>query len=280
MGAASFVGLLLFQRPQRRENTKSIYQCPEAPSSRRLTRGEAIRRDPGVYWAVPRTRPTLELAVALVATLGVATPAAAQLEIVDRPIRFDRERRDLTLAYIRDHYGLRVKTVEIVPRAVVIHWTGMATLEAAWRAFDRVRARRARRHLIRGGAVNVSAHYLVDRDGTAYRLMPERWMARHCIGLNYDSIGVENVGGGERWPLTEAQLKANVALIRELVGRHPIEYLLGHMEWRHFEAAPFFRELDPSYRNAKRDPGPRFMKRLRARLSDLKLDSRYRGPPR
>ncbi len=36
---------------------------------------------------------------------------------------------------------------------------------------------------------------MVDRDGTRYRLMPETYMARHVIGLNYYSIGIENVGG-------------------------------------------------------------------------------------
>jgi len=25
--------------------------------------------------------------------------------------------------------------------------------------------------------------------------MPDNWMGRHVIGLNYNSIGVENVGG-------------------------------------------------------------------------------------
>ena len=32
----------------------------------------------------------------------------------------------------------------------------------------------------------------VDRDGTICRLMPETWMARHVIGLNYSAIGIEN----------------------------------------------------------------------------------------
>lgn len=55
----------------------------------------------------------------------------------------------------------------------------------------------------------------------------------------------------------------------------PIRYLLGHMEWPRFENAPFFRELDPSYRHDKPDPGRRFMRRLRARLRGLHLESAY-----
>ncbi|MDA4805622.1 N-acetylmuramoyl-L-alanine amidase, partial [Enterobacter hormaechei] len=69
----------------------------------------------------------------------------------------------------------------------------------------------------------VSAHYLVDRDGTVYQLLPDTFFARHIIGLNYMAIGVENVGGPDA-PLTEAQGKANAALVKYLCSRHKIEY--------------------------------------------------------
>jgi N-acetyl-anhydromuramyl-L-alanine amidase AmpD len=207
--------------------------------------------------------------------LLLASTARADPTIIDRPIRFDDERIALTRDYIKQHYGLAVKDIRIVPKAIVIHWTGGSTnLEASWRTFNRVRMETGRRYLVRGGAVNVSAHFLVGRDGTIYRLMPETRMARHCIGLNYDSIGIENLGGGARWPLTDRQLEANVALVRYLAGKHPIRTLLGHMEWKRFESSPLFRELDPTYRNAKDDPGPVFMRRLRARLKDLRLADR------
>lgn len=196
--------------------------------------------------------------------------------IIDRPIRFDAERLALTRHYIKRHYGLDVKTIAIKPIAIVVHWTATPSLEGTWRGFNRVRLRTSRKHILRGGPLNVSAHFLVSRRGKIYRLMPETWMARHCIGLNYDAIGIENVGGGKRWPLTKAQLRANVALIRDLAKRHPIRYLLGHMEWKRFEKAPFFRELDPTYRNAKPDPGRRFLRALRRNLANLKLAYRYR----
>ena len=199
-------------------------------------------------------------------------PPVPGLEIIDRPIRFDAERKELTRDYIRKHYGLEVEEITIVPRAIVIHWTGTHGLKGTWRAFNRIRARRARRHLLRGGAVNVSAHFLVARDGTIYRLMPETWMARHAIGLNYDAIGIENMGGGKKVPLTRKQLKANIALVRYLRAKHMgIRYLIGHMEWRKVQNLPIFRELDPTYRNAKADPGPRFMNDVRRGVRDLGL---------
>jgi len=210
------------------------------------------------------------LGTCVLGATAAASPAPP-LAIIDRPIRFDEERIALTLEYIRQHYGLRPGDVRIVPRAVVIHWTGGGTAESTWRAFDRVRLRAARRYLVRGGVVNLSAHFIVDRDGTIYRLMPEDRMARHCIGLNYDSIGIENVGAPPDRPLTRAQLEANAALLRRLVRRHPIRYLLGHMEWKRFESSTLFRERDATYRNAKPDPGPEFMRELRRRVKDLGL---------
>lgn len=206
------------------------------------------------------------------------TSAPAGPEITDWPIRFDAERIALTKTYIKKHYGLTPKDISIVPKAIVVHWTATPSLKGTWRGFNRVRLRTSRKHILRGGHLNVSAHFLVSRKGKIYRLMPETRMGRHCIGLNYDSIGIENVGGGKRWPLTRAQLKANVALIRYLIAKHPtIRYMLGHMEWKRFEKAPFFRELDPTYRNAKPDPGRRFMRGLRRRLKELKLADRYRA---
>ena len=138
--------------------------------------------------------------VALLFLLSVSDAVAAPPEIIDRPIRFDEERVQLTRDYIRKHYGLKVERITIAPTVIVIHWTGGPSLRGVWRGFNRVRARTSRKHLLRGGPLNVSAHFLVGRDGKIYRLMPETWMARHCIGLNYDSIGIENVGDGAPTP--------------------------------------------------------------------------------
>jgi N-acetylmuramoyl-L-alanine amidase len=202
---------------------------------------------------------------------ATATAEPAGPEIIDWPIHFDDHRKTLTLRYIKQHYGLEVESIKIRPKAVVIHWTSTRGLKSTWARFNRVTVDPRRRRLSRGGPLNVSAHFLVARDGRIFRLMPETWMARHCIGLNYDSIGIENMGGGPAAPLTRAQLEANAALVRTLTERHPIRYLLGHFEVKRFERAPIFRELDPKYRSAKVDPGPRFMRHLRARLQDLDL---------
>lgn len=201
--------------------------------------------------------------------------ASSGLKIVDRPINFDQERIQLTIAYRRIHQDPKISDVIIQPKMIILHWTGMSSLNSAWNYFDRTRAEADRTQLAAAGEVNVSAHFLVDRDGTIYRLMPENWMARHCIGLNHVAIGIENVGDGEKFPLTDAQAHADAALVRYLAKKWPISHLIGHMEYRQMEGHPYFLELDPKYRNRKPDPGAEFMKKVRELVADLNLQ----GPP-
>src|SRR6185295_4782231 len=137
--------------------------------------------------------------------------------------------------------------------------------------FDNTRIEAERKELAKAGAVNVSSHYIVDRDGTIYRLQPETRFARHCIGLNHIAIGIENAGDDKRWPLTDAQVAADVALVRDLARRFPITHLLGHHEVMAFRDHPYYVERDPDYKNDKPDPGAAFMKRVRAELVDLEL---------
>jgi N-acetyl-anhydromuramyl-L-alanine amidase AmpD len=137
--------------------------------------------------------------------------------------------------------------------------------------FDNVRIEASRKQLAGAGAVNVSSHFVVDRDGTIYQLQPVTRFARHCIGLNHVAIGIENVGDDGRFPLTDAQVAADAALVRDLARRYPITHLLGHFEVMKFRAHPYYVERDPHYRNDKPDPGARFMARVRASLADLPL---------
>lgn len=198
--------------------------------------------------------------------------AAAPLAIVDAPLPWSEERERLTLAYRRLHSDRDAADVTIEPRVIVLHYTGGNSAEGTRNYFAKPRIEGARAQLAKAGAVNVSAHFVVDRDGTIYRLQPETRFARHCIGLNHVAIGVENVGDDKRWPLTDAQVAANVALVRDLARRFPITHLLGHHEVMGFRDHAYYVELDASYRNTKPDPGARFMQRVRAELTDLALE--------
>lgn len=216
----------------------------------------------------------LSMAVLLAVACGSSRPA-----LVQRPIVWDQDRLELSRAYLEARYGLQQEDARIEPRMVVVHWTAIPTLEASFQAFYPARLPAARGDISGAGALNVSAHYLVDRDGTVYQLMPDTLMARHTIGLNHCAIGIENVGGTPETPLTPEQLKANIRLVRTLASKYPIRYLIGHYEYTAFEGHPLWLENDSSYRTEKSDPGRDFMEKIRRSLRDLNLQPAPKTDP-
>lgn len=217
------------------------------------------------------------LLVAGLAVLAAQGRAAAEPAIVDAPIRWDAERERLTVEYRRRHQDPDAVDSTIEPRVVVLHYTGGNSARATRRYFDPARLEPGRRALRRAGELNVSAHFVVDRDGTIYRLVPETRMARHCIGLNHLAIGIENVGDGAEVPLTAAQVRANAELVRYLARRHRITHLIGHQESNAMRRHPYWREREGDYGNRKADPGAGFLRDVRARVADLGLEGAPRG---
>src|SRR5205807_4631526 len=113
---------------------------------------------------------------------------------------------------------------------LVLHYTGMQSAAAA---LDRLCDPEAR----------VSAHYVVEEDGTVWRLVPEERRAFHAgvscwegeQSLNRLSIGVEIVNPGHEWgyrPFPEVQMAAVERLCREVLSRHPIPpyRIVGHSD--------------------------------------------------
>ena len=199
-----------------------------------------------------------------------------ELKIIDKPIDFGQERIDMTKAYIKKHYGFEVENIEIEPKIIILHWTAEMNFDKSFKRLQPQKLLSDRKDIAKASALNVSAQFLVDRDGTIYRLMPENWMARHVIGLNYYSIGVENVGGkgNKKDDLTPAQLKSNIALVRYLKEKYPtITYLIGHHEYRQMEGTKLWLELDKGYRTKKSDPGDKFMSEVRESVADLNLST-------
>ncbi|MCD6191227.1 MAG: N-acetylmuramoyl-L-alanine amidase, partial [Sulfurimonas sp.] len=191
--------------------------------------------------------------------------------IIQRPIIFTQKRKDMTKEYIKTHYGLRVRNIKIEPKMIVLHWTAVMDFEECFKRLNAEELYSDRGDIASASALNVSAHFLVARDGTIYQLMPDNWMARHVIGLNYSSIGVENVGGegNSKDDLTDAQVQANIKLVKYLKAKYPtIKYLIGHHEYREYENSPLWLEKDDGYRTVKADPGDRFMNAVRAGVNE------------
>jgi len=187
------------------------------------------------------------------------------------PIDFNEHREQLSLQYMKERYGLEKEVPTIEPKIVVLHWTAISTLGGSYNAFRNVELPKGRTEIAGAGSLNVSAHFLVDRNGKIYRLMPETIMARHVIGLNHVAIGVENVGGTKSTPLTKKQLRANIWLVEYLNKKYDIEYVIGYHEYTNFENHELWLEMDEGYRTQKSDPGEKFMRKLRAATKHLQF---------
>ncbi|WP_324740017.1 N-acetylmuramoyl-L-alanine amidase [Tsuneonella sp. CC-YZS046] len=113
---------------------------------------------------------------------------------------------------------------------VVLHYTGMRTAaEALERMCD--------------PAAEVSAHYMIDEDGTVHRLVDEAKRAWHAgksywrgvTDVNSASIGIELVNPGHEWgyrPFTGAQMDSLIPLLGAIVKRHdiPRANVVGHSD--------------------------------------------------
>ena len=187
------------------------------------------------------------------------TPALAEdIPFLDNFITWTENRDRLIDEYTLKHYGKIYR--EIIPQAVVVHWTAMGTLESNRDFFDS--------EYRDDGTLNVASQFLVGRDGTIWRLMPETKFARHVIGYNHCAIGIENVGGyNGQEDLTEAQLAANIRLIKYLHEKYPtIKYVFGHYQQNTARASGLYVENVAGYYSIKTDPGPKFMRGLRTEL--------------
>jgi N-acetylmuramoyl-L-alanine amidase len=122
---------------------------------------------------------------------------------------------------------------------LVLHYTGMASVEAALERLCDPAAR-------------VSAHYVVGEDGTVWQLVCERRRAFHAgrscwlgeCDLNRVSIGVEIVNPGHEWgyrPFPEEQMAAVEWLCHDILARHAIP---AHRVVGHSDIAPD-RKTDP-----------------------------------
>lgn len=114
------------------------------------------------------------------------------------------------------------------PYLIVVHYTGTSGLDSPLDWLTR-RGNRAANQV-------VSAHLIIDRDGTVYQLLPFNQIAWHAGASSYDgvsgcnafSIGIENVGTGADWP--EAQVEANRLVIEALCDAYDIEDVVGHSD--------------------------------------------------
>jgi beta-N-acetylhexosaminidase len=172
----------------------------------------------------------------LLATLLVAAVAPARPAIVSKPIPFSATRRAEMARYAERHYGLSTWRL-VHPRVIVEHYTASTTFSSAWNTFASD-APDAELHELPG----TCAHFVIDRDGTIYQLVPLTTMCRHTVGLNWTAIGIEHVGTSDASILDNPrQMRASLQLTLWLMHRYDISLpnVIGHAESL---TSPYHRE--------------------------------------
>jgi len=167
--------------------------------------------------------------------LGLAR-AIAPPRLVHKPIPFGADRQADMRAYARRHYGIDDHRLRN-PKVIVQHYTVTDSFPPVYDTFAPNRPDPELNEL-----PGICAHFVIDRDGTIYQLVPLELMCRHTVGLNWTAIGIEHVGTSDAQVMGNSrQLAASLRLTRALQGRHGISTrnVIGHNENR---SSPFHRE--------------------------------------
>jgi beta-N-acetylhexosaminidase len=164
---------------------------------------------------------------ALLALLVVAAVAPAKPPVAWKPIPFGAQRRAEMAQYAARHYGLHTWRLSH-PRVIVEHYTANDSFSATWNTFASD-APDPELHERPG----TCAHFVIDRDGTIYQLVPLTTMCRHTVGLNWTAVGIEHVGTSDGSILQNAkQIDASLRLTLWLMHRYGISLsnVIGHNE--------------------------------------------------
>jgi len=178
----------------------------------------------------------------LLALLLTFLGAPPRPPIVQKPIPFPAARRAEMERYAIRHYGLHTWRL-VQPHVIVEHYTASTTFASAWSTFA-ADVPDVELHELPG----TCAHFVVDRDGTIYQLVPLGIMCRHTVGLNWTAIGIEHVGTSDAEILHDpAQLRASLELTLWLMTRFHISLpnVIGHAESL---TSPYHRELYAPWR--------------------------------
>ena len=151
--------------------------------------------------------------------------AAARDRLEADPVR--AARRAETARYAERHYGLNTWRL-VQPHVIVEHYTASTTFSSAWNTFASD-APDPELHELPG----TCAHFVIDRDGTIYQLVPLTTICRHTVGLNWTAIGIEHVGTSDASILENPrQMRASLQLTLWLMHRYDISLpnVIGHAE--------------------------------------------------
>ena len=153
-------------------------------------------------------------------------PVASRPPIRSWLIPFPEKRRRETRAYTQRHYG--TPSADLRPTTIVEHFSVTPSVQGVYDLFARDEPDAELKEL-----PGLCAHFVVDRDGTIFQLVPVAIVCRHTVGLNDSAIGIEHVGASDAAVMGSApQLRASLRLTAWLRCRYGIDTrdVIGHAE--------------------------------------------------
>lgn len=182
------------------------------------------------------------VAPATAATAADAVPAGVPSpRIVERYLRYDRQRKRQMAEYSYRHYGDR--EWRLTPKLIVEHYTATDSLSSVFATFSS-NAPDGELHERPG----ICTHFVIARDGTIFQLVPLNVRCRHAVGLNDSAIGIEHVGTSDAAVMSNRrQISASLHLTAWLVNRYSLGVgdVIGHNEslrsGLHHERIPAWR---------------------------------------
>ncbi len=140
-------------------------------------------------------------------------------------IPFHHKRKMQTARYSKRHYGKRRYRLG-QPRVIVEHYTDGPSMISAWWTM-------ANNTKNLGESPGVCTHFIIDKRGHIYRVVPLELRCRHTIGLNQTAIGIEHVGTSDRSVMSrDRQRRASYHLTLWLMAKYDIAVrnVIGHGE--------------------------------------------------
>jgi N-acetyl-anhydromuramyl-L-alanine amidase AmpD len=179
---------------------------------------------------------------ALLTAVALLAAPAPRPHIVQKRIPFPPKREREMRAYAIRHYGIHTFLLKN-PKVIVEHYTETTNFSSVWNTLANDVPDVELHEL-----PQVCAHFVIDRDGTIYELVPPNIMCRHTVGLNWTAIGIEHVGMSDAQVMGDRrELNASLKLTRWLQSRYGIltRNVIGHAESL---SSPYHRERVASLR--------------------------------
>ena len=186
-----------------------------------------------------------------------------------------KEWEDEYKEYFKLHYN--DDSLKLQPSMIVLHYSGVPNFSKLWWTFVKGGNYSAGDHGKKFG--HLSTHFVIDKDGSIYQLMPLERRSRGTYGVNHKAISIDIIGRNEKELLgNKTQMKVTFALVKWIMKKYriPTSSVRAHTEVaRGKELVPEYTDFADSKNpdayppdSNPRGPGKSYMFKLRYYLHE------------